>query len=316
MACGAGARDPRCAHGPDALRRGELVSRLQQAGLDAAWAATLRVPSGAEPVSAVCAVTAELARRTHELFSLDRLPVVLGGDHSCAIGTWKGIAAALAARGSLGLVWIDAHMDAHTPETTPSGMLHGMPVACLLGYGDPRLAARGSPALDPRHVCLVGVRSFEAGEAALLSRLGIRVFLMREVQRRGLADVMGEALAIAREGAACYGISLDLDALDPRDAPGVGTAVQGGIRAADLRQALRRFGRDPALACLEIVEYNPCRDRDGATARVVADIAESLLAPRIERYSIPSMRHRMNGVPSPRPNPAASCVPGGLTGAG
>lgn len=222
---------------------------------------------------------------------------MLGGDHSCAIGTWTGIAQAI---GPLGLIWIDAHMDAHTPETTPSGMLHGMPVASLLGHGGPRLAARGSSAFDPRRVCLVGVRSFEAAEAALLDRLGVRVFSMFEVRRRGLAEVMAEALAIARDGAASFGISLDLDAIDPRDAPAVGTAVPGGIRAADLRDALARLGSDPGCAALEITEYNPYLDRDGVTVRLVADIAESLLAPaRIERCSIPSMRRRMNGVIRP-----------------
>ena len=119
-------------------------------------------------------------------------------------------------------------MDAHTPETTPSGMLHGMPVACLLGYGDPRLAVAGPEVLDARRVCLVGVRSFEPQEAVLLDRLGVRVFLMGEVERRGLAEVVDEALAIARNGAGGYGVSLDLDALDPQDAPGVGSAVRDG----------------------------------------------------------------------------------------
>lgn len=170
-------------------------------------------------------------------------------------------------------------MDAHTPDTTPSGMLHGMPVACLLGHGHPRLALDRRTALDPRRCCLVGVRSFEAQEAALLGRLGVKVFPMPEVRRRGLAEVMAEALAIARDGAAGFGISLDLDALDPRDAPGVGSAVTGGIRAADLRQLLARLRHDPALACLEIAEYNPHLDRDGATARLVQDIVLTLLAP-------------------------------------
>lgn len=279
VACGAGARDARCADGPEALRKGGLVPRLQRSGLDAAWSANLQPPSGAEPLLAVGAIAAHLAHRAHELVSQGRLPLVLGGDHSCAIGTWKGVARALAPRGPLGLVWIDAHMDAHTPETTPSGMLHGMPVACLLGHGDPRLAAAGPEALDAQRVCLVGVRSFESGEAVLLNRLGVRVFRMGEVERRGLAEVMDEAIAIAGGGAGGYGVSLDLDALDPRDAPGVGIAVRGGIRAFELRRALTRLGRDPALAALEIAEYNPYRDRNGATARLIEDIVLSLLAP-------------------------------------
>ena len=279
VACGAGARDARCADGPEALRKGGIVSRLQRSGLDAAWSATLKPPSGTDSLPAVCAVGAQLGRRTHDLVSRGRFPVVLGGDHSCAIGTWKGIARALAPLGPLGLVWIDAHMDAHTPETTPSGMLHGMPVASLLGCGEPRLAAAGIEVLDPRRVCLIGVRSFEEGEAALLARLGVKVIQMEEVRRRGLTAVMAEALAIARGGIGGYGVSIDLDALDPWDAPGVGIAVRGGIRAVELRQALAQLGRDPALAALEIAEFNPYRDRNGVTARLVAEIIESLLAP-------------------------------------
>lgn len=201
--------------------------------------------------------------------------MIIGGDHSCAIGTWKGAARAFGKRGAhgaLGLIWIDAHMDGHTPETTPSGKLHGMPVACLLGHGDRRLTGIGGDApLDPRRVCLVGVRSFEPEEAALLRRLGVRVFFMKEVERRGLAAVMKEAVAVARGDGGRYGVSLDLDALDPRDAPGVGTPVAGGIRAADLRRALSAIAGDDALAALEIVEYNPHQDRRGATARLVGD---------------------------------------------
>lgn len=256
-----------------------MVFRLQQAGLDAAWTATLQAPAAGSPIAAVSAVTERLARRIDELVSRGRLPLVLGGDHSCAIGTWKGIARALAPRGPLGLVWIDAHMDAHTPETTPSGMLHGMPLACLLGHGDPRLTAIADGArLDPRRVCLIGVRSFETGEAALLERLGVRAFLMHEVAQRGLSAVLAEALTIARDGAGGYGISLDLDALDPREAPGVGTPVPGGIRAFALRRALARLADDPALAALEIAEYNPHHDRRGATARLIGGIVASLAA--------------------------------------
>ena len=174
-------------------------------------------------------------------------------------------------------------MDAHTVLTTPSGRLHGMPLACLFGHGDPRLTAiAGGAMLDPRRVCLVGVRSFESGEAALLRRLGIRVFFMHEIARRGLHEVMTDALEIAGSGGA-YGISFDLDAVNPRDAPGVGSPAAGGIRGPDLLRAFSRMGRDPALAVLEVVEYNPHRDHGGATARLTADAIKALLAPRAFR---------------------------------
>ncbi len=281
VACGAGAIDPRCAEGPAALRKDGLISRLLHAGMDAAWSATIPAPAEVAALTVVSTVAEALAGRTEELVARGRKPVVLGGDHSCAIGTWKGIARAVSPRGPLGLIWIDAHMDAHTAQTSASGRLHGMPLACLLGVGDPRLTGiAGGTQLDPRRVCLVGVRSFETGEAALLRRLGVRVYFMHDVARRGLTAVMEDALAIAGSGGGSYGISLDLDALDPRDAPGVGSPVAGGIRGADLLRSLARFGRDPALAGLEITEYNPGRDRGGRTARLVAATIQALLAPR------------------------------------
>ena len=279
VACGAGAPDPGCAEGPRALREGGLVSRLRRAGLDAVWNATIEAPAERDPFRAVALVTTALARRARDLAAHKRLPVVLGGDHSCAIGTWRGIAAGLASRGPLGLIWIDAHMDAHTPQTTRSGMLHGMPLACLLGYGDPRLTAiAGGARLYPGLVCLIGVRSFEIGEAALLQRLGVRVFFMHEVARRGLPAVLAEAIGTLRDRSAALGVSLDLDALDPRAAPGVGSPVPRGIRPDQLLAALAAAAPVAPLAGIEVVEYNPYRDTRGATARIAAAFLEALLA--------------------------------------
>jgi hypothetical protein len=160
-----------------------------------------------------------------------------------ATGTWSGAAAALRPRGALGLLWIDAHMDAHRPHTSPSGNLHGMPLACLLGHGEPALATlAGAPALAPAHVCLVGVRSYEAEEAQLLEQLGVRVFLMDEVRRRGLPAVLREAHAVVTRGTAGFGVTLDVDAVDPQEAPGVGTPAPGGLRAGSLLAELERLG--------------------------------------------------------------------------
>ncbi len=281
VACGEGAQDKRCSSGPDALRAGGLVRRLQSRGLSAAWRETIRpgLASRDDPLQGVHGISRRLAQRVRAIVTHGKLPVVVGGDHSCAIGTWKGVASALRARGPLGLIWIDAHMDAHTPQTTPSGALHGMPLACLLGCGDSRFTSIADSAqVLPQHVCLIGVRSFESGEAALLRRLGVRVFFMPEVARRGLAAVMREALAIATTGTTGFGVTLDLDALDPKDAPGVGSPVKGGIRAAELTAALASLQGHPALAGVEIVEYNPQRDRHGVTANVAAGILEAVLA--------------------------------------
>lgn len=280
-ASGHGAPDSRCADAPAALQAAGLLPRLRAAGVDAVWRTTVK-PTAANarmPLTAVAQMSRDLARHAAASISRDCVPLVLGGDHSCAIGTWKGVAQGTP--GPLGLIWVDAHMDAHTNETTESGRLHGMPLACLLGHGDPELVGiAGGARLEPRNVCLVGIRSFEKGEAALLQRLGVRIFSMREIKQRGLAAVMTEAREIACAQTAGYGISVDLDAIDPHDAPGVGSPVKGGLRAADLLTALAEHANDPALRALEIVEYNPHLDRDARTIALVPAIAEALLSPQ------------------------------------
>jgi arginase len=205
-------------------------------------------------------------------------PLVVGGDHSCAIGTWSGVHRALANHGPVGLIWIDAHMDSHTFATTPSGQIHGMPLACLLGHGETALTRIGGAEakLRPEQVCLIGVRSYEAGEAALLHRLGVRVYDMDEIRRRGLAEVFEEALAIVRQGTAGFGVSVDLDALDPGEEPGVGTPVAGGLRRAELADALSHLRGDPAFVAMEIVEYNPRRDRRHATADAAGALLDAI----------------------------------------
>jgi arginase len=269
--CGLGARDKRCGAGPQALLDGGLIERLVARG------ALVRigpaVVPGAGPMFRVIAdVCGRLAREVHAVLTEDEFPLVIGGDHSCAVGTWSGAAKAIGMRGPIGLVWIDAHMDSHTPGTSHTGRPHGMPVAALLGRGDGQLAQHG--ALSPAHVCLVGVRSFEPEEAELVARIGLRVITVEEVLERGIAAALGEAVRIASTGTAAYGISLDLDAVDPREAPGVGTPVAGGIAAAELVEALRPLARDERLAGFELVEYNPALDVDGRTAA----LAEELLA--------------------------------------
>ena len=254
---------------------------LRAAGIDATWRATVRpsVAAARDPLAAVAHVGRELARYAGAAVARGHMPLVLGGDHSCAIGTWKGIAQAVP--GPLGLIWIDAHMDAHTPETTESGRLHGMPLACVLGYGEASLTSiAGGACVAPQHLCLVGIRSFEKGEAELLRRLGVRVYAMREVNERGLDVVLHEARALVATGTAGYGISIDLDAIDPVEAPGVGSPVRGGLKAAELVQALAQLAGDAALRGLEIVEYNPHLDRGAQTIALVPALAEALLAPQ------------------------------------
>ena len=283
VASGCGARDTGCEAGADALRTLRLTARLRNHGFSARWADVIRPAAAyrADSLKAVRKICVRLARRVQRIVLDNELPVVVGGDHTCAIGTWKGVAQAVQDRGRIGLLWIDAHMDAHTPQTTESGMLHGMPVACLLGYGYPELTAIADGAsLDPACVCLYGVRSFERGEADLLERLGVRVYFMREIEERGVAATLREALEIVTCASGGFGVTLDLDAIDPGDAPGVGSPAEGGLRACDLLSALAEHGAHPNLAGIEIVEYNPYRDREAVTARLVEQALDALLLGR------------------------------------
>lgn len=291
VASGCGASDSGCEAGADTLREMHLSARLRARGTRARWTPVIRprARDDADTLRAVRTICTRLARRVERVIREDDLPIVVGGDHTCAIGTWKGVAHAMQARGRVGLLWIDAHMDAHTPQTSESGMLHGMPVACLLGYGYPELTAIAEGVrLDPQCVCLYGVRSFEAGEAELLERLGVRVFFMHEIARRGVHETLGEAMAIVQGASAGFGITLDLDAIDPFDAPGVGTPAAGGMRAADLLSGLARHGAHPNLVGIEIVEYNPYRDRQATTAGLVADALEAMLFGQAALPAVPT----------------------------
>lgn len=277
-ASGAGASDPGCAEGPDYLHDSGLVPRLQARGIDLTWRTTLYPDAAASPLLVVCDMGERLAREISDSVTTGALPLVIGGDHACAIGTWSGAFVAIRERGPLGLIWIDAHMDSHTPQTTPSEAIHGMPLAVLLGHGAPELVGIATPGakLLARHLCLVGVRSYEQGEAELLRSLGVRVFFMEELKRRGMDTVMSEALAIAGNGSAGFGISIDLDAFNPGESPGVGTPVRGGLHHLELDRVLRGIAGHPSLIALELAEYNPHRDRHRRTLRLIEDLIAAL----------------------------------------
>ncbi|MBI3480544.1 MAG: arginase [Nitrosomonadales bacterium] len=277
VASGLGAQDHGCEDGP--LLLGELKI-FQGNDIPAQWEDILRPAANLKsPTAAIAELCSRLASRVADELASGRFPLVIGGDHSCAIGTWSGVHQWLGARGPLGLIWIDAHMDSHTFATTPSGALHGMPLACLLGHGEPALTsiATTEPKLSPEHVCLLGVRSYEAGEAALLNKLGVRVITMNEIRQRGMTAALAEAMAIARNGTAGYGVSIDLDVLDPAEEPGVGSPAPGGLSCDELEQALHLLHGDPAMLAMEIVEYNPHRDRDHLTAKAAGALFRSAL---------------------------------------
>jgi arginase len=272
VASGIGAQDAGCADGPQVLRE---LGVFRDAEVQAAWDGILRPRADGSLLAVDAELNTRLADTVQRTLEAGQFPLVVGGDHSCAIGTWSGVQRWLGA--PLGLIWIDAHMDSHTFATSPSGALHGMPLAWLLGHGDRTLFAGEVPRLQPQQVCLLGVRSFEEGEAALLQRLGVRVIGMHEIHRRGLPEVLAEALAIVRDGTAGYGVSIDLDVLDPREEPGVGSPVPDGLHCHALEQALHQLRGDPELLALEIVEYNPHRDREQLTAQAAGALFRAVL---------------------------------------
>lgn len=281
VASGYGAGDPACQDGSEVIRALRFLSDLEAVDAGLHWDEPIRLalPHPADALDAVENIAVQLADRVGQHLEQGDFPLVIGGDHSCAIGTWSGVKRALGASARLGLIWIDAHMDSHTMATSATRHIHGMPLASLLGRGDPRLAAvAGAGAkLLPEDVCLIGVRSFEADEVVLLRQLGVRVYFMHEVRRRGLSEVFAEALCRVAAQTRGYGISIDLDALDPAQGPGVGTPVPGGLLRAEMTDALALAQGDERLLAVEIVEYNPYRDEHFVTARAVHDLCRSLI---------------------------------------
>ncbi|MFL5958887.1 MAG: arginase [Gaiellaceae bacterium] len=217
-------------------------------------------------------LVAEAARR-------GALPLVLGGDHSVALGSLVGMAQA---RGPGGVVWIDAHGDLNTPDTSPSGNVHGMVLAAALGYAGDSFRRDGwvLPALEPGKLALVGIRSLDDGERELLGRLDAKVFTMSEVDRIGIEPCLREALAHA-SGAAFLHVSLDMDVVDPDYAPGVGTPVRGGLSYREAHLAMETVADSGLLDSMDVVEVNPILDRENATGQLAVELVASALGARI-----------------------------------
>ena len=277
-ASGLGALEQGCEDGPVAFGRSPAGRALARHPL-ISLGSTLFPPdaAGAVPVARVADLCRRLADSVGETLADGAFPLVIGGDHSIAIGTWSGVARFAGA--PVGLLWIDAHLDSHTPETTHSGAIHGMPLACLLGRGDQRLLDMGlrGAQIDPRHTVVLGPRSWEAEEAELLARMGVRVICRNEIGARGLAACLAEVAAIMTAAPCGFGITIDLDAFDPAAAPGVSSPEPGGLRARELRGGLQRLAAIPGLRALELAEYNPNRDRDGLTAKLISNLIEDML---------------------------------------
>lgn len=260
---------------PLVLKKSPFMAKIDRQGLRCYWQNVIQSsPSDKPKIDRVAEQCTTLANTIKNLVNQDSFFVVFGGDHSCAIGTWSGVYDALDNKGELGLIWIDAHMDSHTPETTLTGNIHGMPLATLLGYGHAKLThvMNANPTLKPENICLIGIRSYEEEEAALLKKLNIRIFFMDEVKERGMPSVMKEALSIVKKNTTCFGVTLDIDAIDPMDAPGTGIVESDGISGKDISIALQMLANEEQMIGFEIAEFDPHRDKNHMTEILIANL--------------------------------------------
>ncbi len=280
----AGGAHPGCRHGPAAFHIHEFPRWRRQIRHKVRWTGTVREASARalrwpEGTRQLAANARRLMRRVRRLRAGGQLPVVIGGDHSCAIGTWSGINTT--GLQPLGLLWIDAHLDSHTPDTSETGRLHGMPLAVLLGEGDKALTSlAGHRAIDPRFCAVIGARSYEEGEPQRLARLGVRFYTRDDITRRGLGVVLAEAWRRVAAAPGGFGVSLDLDALDPMLAPGVSVPEERGLNPRQLALLLRKQPSKHRLRGLEVVELNPRRDPQGHTRRLLPTLLTALVTKR------------------------------------
>lgn len=278
-ASGAAANNIDCALGPWYLYYHQQVFKNLTVDLD--WVNILEaasMESGMGVMPLVKDISRKLGQSVIEIAGKQQRLCVLGGDHSSAIGTWSGYAHALRQSGDIGVIWIDAHMDCHTPQTSETHNIHGMPLAHLLGYGDVDLVNLfdTQPALKPENVCLIGVRSYESGEANLLKSLGIKTFFIDDVRKIGVREALRQAYAHVSANTCAVGISLDLDSIDPLDAPGVGCQVANGINGAELVKALQDEINDKNILTAEIVEFNPIKDIDNKTLKISVELFNAI----------------------------------------
>jgi arginase len=279
--------------GPSAVRVAGLEARLEALGhvVEDAGNIAVAIPEQKKEghpnakylkeITATCTKHAELVLKTLEA---GKTPVVLGGDHSVAVGTVSGVSEFLRRQNQkLGLIWIDAHTDINTPESSPSGNVHGMPLAAIMGLGPPELANifGFSPKVAPENCVLVGVRDIDSAEKENVRKAGIEVYTMRDIDERGMRTVMEEALRAAGRGTAGYHVSLDMDWIDPEDAPGVGTPVRGGATYREAHLAMEIIADHGRLTSFEIVEVNPVIDERNQTANLAVELALSVFGKKI-----------------------------------
>jgi len=279
--------------GPSAVRVANLNSRLASLGYVVEDLGNVPVeqaeasPEGhphAKYLPQIAASCRRLATLVGETLARGNLPLVLGGDHSVAVGTVSGVSEHYRLHAQkIGLIWLDAHADMNTPETSPSGNVHGMPLACILGMGPPELTELFGyqPKVAPRNAVIVGLRDVDQLEKPHVRESGVRAFTMRDIDERGLRSVMDEAIRLACEETAGFHLSLDMDFVDPQHAPGVGTPVRGGVTYREAHLAMEMIGDTGRMVSMEVVEVNPVIDEVNRTADLAVELIMSGLGKRI-----------------------------------
>lgn len=279
--------------GPSALRLAGLNGKLASLGYRvddlgnvsaAQQESTPAGPENAKYLPQIARTCLKLAEAVESVASANKFPLVLGGDHSVAIGTVAGISHAFRKRGEkVGLIWIDAHADMNTPDSSPSGNVHGMPLACCLGRGPRELTHifEYAPMVEGKNVILIGIRDVDISERQIVRESGIRAFTMRDIDERGLTNVMKEAIALANDGTSGFHLSLDMDAVDPDEAPGVGTPVRGGMTYREAHLAMETICDCSRMVSMEIVEVNPVLDSANRTALLGVELVTSAMGKKI-----------------------------------
>ncbi len=279
--------------GPSALRVAGLNEKLAALGYEVEDLGNVIVdqpeslpvgPSHARYLPQIAHTCARLAGMVEQAADEGRFPLVLGGDHSVAMGTVAGMSRHLCRRHSkLGMIWLDAHADMNTPESSPSGNIHGMPLACCIGLGPLELThlAGYTPAAEPGSVVIVGLRSVDEIERLSVRDTGVHAFTMRDIDERGMLSVIQEAIHFATLGTVGFHLSIDMDAVDPREAPGVGTPVPGGITYREAHLAMEIVCDSGRLTSLELVEVNPVMDEANRTALLAVELVLSAMGKRI-----------------------------------
>ncbi|HEX6882668.1 MAG TPA: arginase [Planctomycetota bacterium] len=279
--------------GPSAIRIAGLGRRVQSLGLEFEDLGNVPVlrSEGKEPknerakfLESIASCCRRLRGRIERLLEEGGFPLVVGGDHSIACGTVAGISSHYhKKKKKIGLIWFDAHADMNTPETSPTGNVHGMPLGSILGYGPEALTKLGErfPMVDPERAVLIGIRDVDPGERALAKECGIKCYSMRELDILGMDRVMKEALEIVTRGTVGFHLSFDMDGLDPYEAPGVGTPVTGGVTQREGHLLLEHAAESGKLLGLEFTEINPILDERNRTAEMAVALVMSGLGKRI-----------------------------------